>query len=155
MLSSCFADLAVGSTLFEVKTVSRTFESRDLRQLLVYLALQSATGEPRWDYGGLLKPRFSCVCTFSVDWLVTPSQPVDRQKLSLRTFYKLSLVILCTIVVFERRTIRVGPPYRLLIIWHILVRIIWHPFVPGVPRWPQEHLNPHIPQKMGLQHLDS
>jgi hypothetical protein len=71
MLSSCFADLAVGNTLFEVKTVSRPFQSRDLRQLLVYLALQSATGEPRWDYGGLLNPRLSLFCTFSVDWLVT------------------------------------------------------------------------------------
>jgi hypothetical protein len=71
MLSSCFADLAVGSTLFEVKTVSRPFQSRDLRQLLVYLALQSATGESRWDYGGLLNPRLSLFCTFSVDWLVT------------------------------------------------------------------------------------
>jgi hypothetical protein len=71
MLSSCFADLAVGRTLFEVKTVSRPFQSRDLRQLLVYLALQSTTGEPRWDYGGLLNPRLSLFCTFSVDWLVT------------------------------------------------------------------------------------
>jgi hypothetical protein len=54
-----------------VKTVSRPFQSRDLRQLLVYLALQSATGESRWDYGGLLNPRLSLFCTFSVDWLVT------------------------------------------------------------------------------------
>lgn len=71
ILNPCFADLAVGRTLFEVKTVSRSFQSRDLRQLLVYLALQSATGQPRWDYGGLLNPRLSLFCTFSVDWLVT------------------------------------------------------------------------------------
>jgi len=71
LLSSCFADLAVGRTLFEVKTVVRPFHSRDLRQLLVYLALQSATGERRWDYGGLFNPRLSLFCTFNIDWLVT------------------------------------------------------------------------------------
>ncbi|MGD0469973.1 MAG: hypothetical protein ABSA54_16460 [Terriglobales bacterium] len=71
LLSSCFADLSVGSTLFEVKTVARPFHSRDLRQLLVYLALQSATGERRWDNGGLFNPRLSVFCTFSIDWLVT------------------------------------------------------------------------------------
>jgi hypothetical protein len=71
LLSSCFADLSVGSTLFEIKTVVRPFHSRDLRQLLVYLALQSATGERRWDYGGLFNPRLSVFCTFNIDWLVT------------------------------------------------------------------------------------
>jgi len=71
LLNTCFADLAVGKTLYEVKTVSRPFHSRDLRQLLVYLALQSSTGEPRWEYGGLLNPRLGVFCSFSVDWLVT------------------------------------------------------------------------------------
>jgi hypothetical protein len=71
LLSTCFADLSVGRTLYEVKTVARPFHSRDLRQLLVYLALHSAAGERRWDYGGLLNPRLSLYCTFSVDWLVT------------------------------------------------------------------------------------
>jgi len=71
LLSSCFADLSVGKTLFEVKTVARPFHSRDLRQLLVYLALQTATGERLWDYGGLFNPRLSVFCTFSIDWLVT------------------------------------------------------------------------------------
>jgi hypothetical protein len=71
ILNSCFADLGVGKTLFEVKTVSRPFQSKDLRQLLVYLALESAAGEPRWEYGGFLNPRLSIFCTFSVDWLVS------------------------------------------------------------------------------------
>ena len=71
LLNTCFADLAVGETLYEVKTVSRHFQSRDLRQLLVYLALQSASGVPRWEYGGLLNPRLGLFCSFSVDWLVT------------------------------------------------------------------------------------
>jgi hypothetical protein len=71
IVNSCFADLGVGKTLFEVKTVSRLFQSKDLRQLLVYLALESAAGEPRWEYGGFLNPRLSIFCTFSVDWLVS------------------------------------------------------------------------------------
>lgn len=71
VLNTCFADLAVGKTLYEVKTVSRPFQSRDLRQLLVYLALEAATGVPRWDYGGLFNPRLGVFCSFSADWLVT------------------------------------------------------------------------------------
>lgn len=71
LLGSCFADLSVGRTLFEVKTVARPFHSRDLRQLLVYLALESADGERLWDYGGLFNPRLSVFCTFDIDWLVT------------------------------------------------------------------------------------
>ena len=70
ILGSCFADLAIGKALYEVKTVSRPFHSRDLRQLLVYLALQSVTGEKRWEYGGLFNPRMALFCTFSIDWLV-------------------------------------------------------------------------------------
>jgi len=70
VLSSCFADLAVGRTLFEVKTVVRPFHSCDLRQLLVYLALQAMTDEKRWEYGGLLNPKLGVFCSFSVDWLV-------------------------------------------------------------------------------------
>jgi hypothetical protein len=71
IVNSCFADLGVGRTLFEVKTVSRLFQSKDLRQLLVYLALESAAGEQRWEYGGFLNPRLATFCTFSIDWLVS------------------------------------------------------------------------------------
>jgi hypothetical protein len=71
VLSSCFADLSIGKSLFEVKTVSRPFQSKDLRQLLVYLALQSATGERRWEDGGLFNPRRGVYAHFSIDWLVT------------------------------------------------------------------------------------
>jgi hypothetical protein len=71
VLSSCHADLSIGETLYEVKTVSRQFQSRDLRQLLIYLALQAVTGEMRWQYGGLLNPRASVYCRFPTDWLVS------------------------------------------------------------------------------------
>ena len=70
VLNSCRADLSIGNTLYEVKTVSRNFQSRDLRQLLVYLALQDATSESRWQFGGLMNPRVGVFCRFSIEWLV-------------------------------------------------------------------------------------
>ena len=56
--------------MYEIKTVSQNFQSRDIRQLLIYLALQAATGDRRWLYGGLFNPREGVFCRFSVDWLV-------------------------------------------------------------------------------------
>ena len=69
-LSPCEADLAVGDTLVEIKTVTRRFRSHDLRQLLVYLALDWARGEPHWTRGCLLNPRRAAWADFDVDWLV-------------------------------------------------------------------------------------
>lgn len=70
IMPSCRADLSLGAALYEIKTVSRNFQSRDIRQLLIYLALQAATGDRRWLYGGLFNPREGVFCRFSVDWLV-------------------------------------------------------------------------------------
>lgn len=70
IVASCRADLSIGTALYEIKTVSRNFQSRDIRQLLIYLALQAATGDRRWLYGGLFNPRAGVFCRFSVDWLV-------------------------------------------------------------------------------------
>lgn len=36
VIGECEADLAIGHTLFEIKTVNRNFQSKDLRQLLIY-----------------------------------------------------------------------------------------------------------------------
>ena len=69
VLSRCEADLAVGNTLVEIKTVSRGFRSSDLRQLLVYLALDWTRG-PRWTKGCLVNPRRAVWADFHVDWLV-------------------------------------------------------------------------------------
>ena len=69
-LSRCEGDLAVGDVLVEIKTVSRRFRSHDLRQLLVYLALDWARAEPRWTRGCLLNPRRAVWAEFDVDWLV-------------------------------------------------------------------------------------
>ena len=69
ILSRCEADLAVGNTLVEIKTVSRGFRSTDLRQLLVYLALDWVRG-PQWTKGCLFNPRRAVWADFEVDWLV-------------------------------------------------------------------------------------
>lgn len=66
-ISSCEADIAIGSILYEVKTVTRNIASKDIRQLVIYLALQAATGERRWPTAGFFNPRRAVVHKFSVD----------------------------------------------------------------------------------------
>lgn len=66
-LSSCVADLSISETLFEVKTVDRNIAGKDIRQLLVYLALQSATGTRRWSHAGFFNPRRAIFYKFSID----------------------------------------------------------------------------------------
>ena len=67
VIGECEADLAVGHTLFEIKTVNRNFQSKDLRQLLIYLALSCIAGEQRWSDAGLVNPRRAVWCSFSVE----------------------------------------------------------------------------------------
>lgn len=69
-MPECEADLAVGDKLVEVKTVTRNFSSRDLRQLLVYLALDWVSGNRRWKNGCLLNPRRGLKADFVVESLV-------------------------------------------------------------------------------------
>ena len=69
-MPECEADLAVGDKLVEVKTVTRNFSSRDLRQLLVYLALDWVSGDRRWKNGCLLNPRRGLKADFVVESLV-------------------------------------------------------------------------------------
>jgi hypothetical protein len=70
-ISSCLADLSVGDTLYEVKTVNRNIASKDMRQLMVYLALQAATGNRRWNKAGFFNPRRAVYHEFVVDNLVS------------------------------------------------------------------------------------
>ena len=66
----CEADLSMGCTLVEIKTVSRGFSSQDLKQVLIYLALDWASGKERWNRAALVNPRRACCSSFGVDWLV-------------------------------------------------------------------------------------
>lgn len=55
--------------LVEVKSVSRNLRSRDLRQIFIYVALQSREGRPRWRRAVLLNPRRNTAFEFDIDSL--------------------------------------------------------------------------------------
>lgn len=63
-LSASEADVAAGDTLYEVKTVGRGFGSKDIKQLVTYLALDHCSGGERWRRGGLFNPRKMKIATF-------------------------------------------------------------------------------------------
>ena len=57
-LQACRADLVIGDDyLVEVKTVKRSLAGKDIRQLVVYLALNSVTNPHPWQYAGFFNPR--------------------------------------------------------------------------------------------------
>jgi len=69
-LAQCKADISIGETLFEVKTVDRNLSGKDIRQLFIYLSLQFASGQRRWKSGGFFNPRRSVYHKFEVDDLI-------------------------------------------------------------------------------------
>jgi hypothetical protein len=69
-LGLCKADLSIDETLYEVKTVSRNIAGKDIKQLLIYLALQHSTGNQRWKYAGFYNPRKAQYYRFSIDHLI-------------------------------------------------------------------------------------
>lgn len=66
-ISSCFGDLSIADTLFEIKTVNRNLSGKDFRQLIIYLALQASTGKRRWTSAGFFNPRRGVIAEFEVD----------------------------------------------------------------------------------------
>jgi hypothetical protein len=64
VLGSRQADLAAGRTLVEVKTVDRNFSSKDIKQVIVYLALDHLSGDRRWELVTFFNPRKSFQATF-------------------------------------------------------------------------------------------
>jgi hypothetical protein len=89
IIASCAADVSIGKSLFEIKTVKRTFRSKDLKQLILYLALQSVTGQRKWEFAGLYNPRLGVYCRFNIDGMIgtlsgnRPPQEVFRDLLEL------------------------------------------------------------------------
>ncbi len=65
-LHRCAADLVIGDYLVEVKTVRRTLAGKDIRQLVIYLALGSVDHPAPWQYAGFLIPRLSTFHRFKV-----------------------------------------------------------------------------------------
>ena len=69
-LNACAADIVIGDYLVEVKTVKRTLAGKDIRQLVVYLALGSVAHNITWQYAGFFNPRRSTFHRFRVDELI-------------------------------------------------------------------------------------
>ncbi|MDC8770126.1 hypothetical protein [Roseateles albus] len=57
MIGDCEGDVLTEHTLFEVKAGDRTFRITDLRQLLIYSALEYSAGKLSFSKIGLLNPR--------------------------------------------------------------------------------------------------
>lgn len=70
IVGECWADISVDNILFEIKTVKRSFRSKDLKQLLLYLALASVAGQEDWLFAGLYNPRDGRYTKFGIDSLV-------------------------------------------------------------------------------------
>lgn len=56
-LNAAEGDLGIDGTLVEVKTTTRTFAGKDLRQLITYLALDAGAGRYRWSHVSIFNPR--------------------------------------------------------------------------------------------------
>lgn len=73
-IDSSEGDIALGDTLVEVKTTTRRHSGRDLRQLLIYLALDAASARPqaapRWTHIALFNPRRGTLHRAEVDALL-------------------------------------------------------------------------------------
>jgi hypothetical protein len=69
-LDSTEGDLSVGDTLVEVKTATRKVAGKDLRQVLVYLALDANAGSQRWSKVCFFNPRRGTLHLVDVDTLI-------------------------------------------------------------------------------------
>ena len=69
--------MLVGRTLYELKAGARPFHLEDLRQLIVYAALEKAGGKGAITKFGLLNPRMGLAITFDPDevLLMTAGRP--------------------------------------------------------------------------------
>lgn len=64
------ADLSIGNTLYEIKTVNRNFKSSDLKQLFIYLALEQVSKKGNWEYAGLYNPRKGTISKFNIKTMI-------------------------------------------------------------------------------------
>lgn len=69
IIDSCFGDVYLPGTLFEVKAGQRPFRSTDIRQLLTYAALNKAANSRPLTNVGLFNPRMGTSFQMSLDEL--------------------------------------------------------------------------------------
>jgi len=70
IVNSCEADISLGDCLWEVKSVRRNVAGKDIRQLLVYLALGTASGRYSWTHAGIFNPRMGLYHKFKIEGFV-------------------------------------------------------------------------------------
>jgi hypothetical protein len=66
-ISASEGDILSGTTIFEVKTVDRTFRGHDIRQLMTYAALNFASKQFSIDRIGLFNPRRGVFCDLDLN----------------------------------------------------------------------------------------
>lgn len=66
IISDLTADVSIDDTLFEFKAIKDNFRSSHIKQVFIYLALQQATGNPKWKYFGLYNPRKGTYCKLNI-----------------------------------------------------------------------------------------
>lgn len=64
------ADISIGDSIFEIKTVNRNFKSSDLKQLFIYIALRQVSERENWKFAGLYNPRKGVYCKFNIKSLI-------------------------------------------------------------------------------------
>lgn len=69
-INAAEGDLGIDDTLIEIKTTTRKVSSKDLRQLITYLALDSVDGSPRWSHIGVFNPRRGTLHRAQIDALL-------------------------------------------------------------------------------------
>lgn len=70
-IHACHADLVIGEDiLVEVKTVKRPLSGKDIRQLVVYLALSSTTNPHSWKHVIFFNPRRAVFHSFRANELI-------------------------------------------------------------------------------------
>lgn len=84
IIGKCYADVRIDESLFEIKTVTRTFRSKDLKQLILYLALQSATGKPVYRKAGLYNPRQQKFAKFEIEPFICSLSGYDTSRTAFK-----------------------------------------------------------------------
>lgn len=69
VLDSCYGDILAGTKLYESKMVDRNMRSADLRQVLIYCALNYRSQQYHIESVAILNARRAIVYEFSVDYL--------------------------------------------------------------------------------------
>ena len=78
LVDPCVGDILVGATLYEFKSVDRTFRSHDFRQVLVYAALSHACDAYTIETTELINLRRGVAFRASVDELIEGMSGRDR-----------------------------------------------------------------------------